>query len=397
MPKSSISRDIWLLLLSYFFGVLPYMLLPPLTTIILAERGLEPALIGFYGASNFIALMAASLFASPIANALGQRRAYLGATVISLLVISSYLLTDSLLMWFIFSIITGLTGAVRWIVGESWVAALSPPESRGRFIGVFETMIGACTFAGPALLLLTGTTTQLPFAIAAVCALIGLFLLLPIRAPKDSHDAEESASTSPKRFSVLLAIPAVLIAAFVGGMFEAGTTTILPVFAVATGLGAFFATSVVTAIGVGSFALQYPFGHFADRFPLQRVLLIGMAIMLVTSLALPLAQRGWLLWVLGFLFGGVGGGLYTLAMIQIGHQFSGLRLVQATSLLVFIYNLGSALGPGLGGVALQLSPRFGLAALFSPVALLAIVLMVVVRDRDVQNATTTAVESPQQN
>jgi MFS family permease len=375
MPNTSRNPDIWLLLFSYFFGVLPYMLLPPLTTIILAERGLEPSLIGLYGASNFIALMVSSLFASRLANVLGQRRAYLGATVISLLVISSYLLTDSLVMWFIFSIITGLTGAVRWIVGESWVAALAPSESRGKFIGVFETMIGASTFAGPALLLLTGTTTKLPFALAALFALIGFFLLLPIRAPKDAHDADKTTA-SLKRFSILRALPVVLIAAFIGGMFEAGTTTILPVFAVATGLGVFFATSVVTAIGVGSFALQYPFGHFADRFPLQRVLLIGMVMMLVASLALPLAQRGWLLWLLGFVFGGVGGGLYTLAMVQIGHQFSGLRLIQATSLLVFIYNLGSALGPGLGGVALQLSPRYGLAALFSPVALLALVLMV---------------------
>jgi MFS family permease len=391
MFTASTLRDIWLLLLSYFFGVLPYMLLPPLTTIILAERGLEPSLIGVYGASNFVALMVSSLFASRLANILGQRRAYLGATVISLVVISSYLLTDSLALWFIFSIITGLTGAIRWIVGESWVAALSPPESRGRFIGMFETMIGACTFAGPAILLLTGTTTQLPFAIAAVCALIGLFLLLPIRAPKDAHDDEATTTASPKRFGILQAIPVVLLAAFVGGMFEAGTTTILPVFAVATGLGALFATSVVTAIGVGSFALQYPFGHFADRFPLQKVLLIGMVIMLAASLTLPLAQRGWLLWLLGFIFGGVGGGLYTLAMIQIGHQFSGLRLVQATSLLVFTYNLGSALGPGLGGVALQLSPRFGLAALFSPVALLAIIFMLLIKDRNVQNYTGTGV------
>jgi MFS family permease len=391
MFTSTTTRDIWFLLLSYFFGVLPYMLLPPLTTIILAERGLEPALIGFYGASNFVALTVSSLFASSIANVLGQRRAYLGATVISLVVISSYLLTDSLVMWFIFSIISGLTGAIRWIVGESWVAALSPPESRGRFISVFETMIGACTFAGPAILLLTGTSTQLPFAIAAVCALIGLFLLLPIRAPKDAHDEETTTATSPKRFAILRALPAVLLAAFIGGMFEAGTTTILPVFAVATGLGALFATSVVTAIGVGSFALQYPFGHFADRFPLQKVLLVGMVIMLAASLALPLAQRGWLLWLLGFIFGGVGGGLYTLAMIQIGHQFSGLRLVQATSLLVFIYNLGSALGPGLGGVAMQLSPRFGLAALFSPVALLAVMFMVLVKDSKVQESTARGV------
>lgn len=385
-----VSRDIYFLLFSYFFGVLPYLLLPPLTTILLAERGLEPSLIGLYGASNFIALMAASLFASRIAKALGQRRAYLLATVISLLVISSYLLTSSLVMWFIFSIITGLTGAVRWIVGESWVAALSPPESRGRFIGIFETMIGASTFAGPALLLLTGTTTKLPFAIAAIFALIGFFLLLPIRAPKDAHASDKTTTPSSKRFSILLAIPAVLIAAFIGGMFEAGTTTILPVFAVATGLGALFATSVVTAIGIGSFALQYPFGHFADRFPLQKVLLVGMAMMLAASLALPLAQRGWLLWVLGFIFGGVGGGLYTLAMVQIGHQFSGLRLIQATSLLVFIYNLGSALGPGLGGVALQLSPRFGLAALFSPVALFALILMVTIKQQKTETEIATS-------
>jgi NADP-dependent 3-hydroxy acid dehydrogenase YdfG/MFS family permease len=377
MSIRTIRANVWYLFFSYFFSVLPYTLLPPLTAILLAERGFSTALVGVYSATNFVALMGSSLLVSKLTKRFGERPTYFGATVLSVLAINGYLYSDAVPLWFLFSILTGFTWAVRWIIDESWMARLAPPEKRGEFIGLFEMMIGASSFVGPAILLVTGTETDLPFIVAALCAAVGFLFLLPLRLPQVKPVQEPL----PKRFGLLRTIPILLLAALVGGLFETGTTTILPVFAVSAGLGALVATIIAITIGAGSFILQYLFGYLADKLPVQRVLLLGVSITLLATLGLPFAKDAVLLATLAFIFGGVGGGLYTLALIQIGQQFAGARLIQATSLLVFFYSVGSALGPGLGGAALQLSAEYGLVALFGPIALFTLVAMVLLKPK----------------
>jgi hypothetical protein len=63
--------------------------------------------------------------------------------------------------------------------------------------------------------------------------------------------------------------------------------------------------------------------------------------------------------------GVAGGGLYTVAMIDIGHRHQGVALVSATSVLVMSYTLGGMMAPALGGVALQWSPQWGFPVLLA--------------------------------
>jgi hypothetical protein len=80
------------------------------------------------------------------------------------------------------------------------------------------------------------------------------------------------------------------------------------------------------------------------------------------------AQHPLLAWPVVFMWGGAGGCLYTLAMIDIGDREVGLALVNGTAVLVMAYTLGGVLAPGLGGLALQLSPAVGFPALLLLIA-----------------------------
>ena len=62
-------------------------------------------------------------------------------------------------------------------------------------------------------------------------------------------------------------------------------------------------------------------------------------------------------------WGGVGGSLYTLAMVDIGDRAQGLSLVNSTAVLVMAYTLGGTLAPSLGGWALQSAGLGGFVAL----------------------------------
>ena len=51
----------------------------------------------------------------------------------------------------------------------------------------------------------------------------------------------------------------------------------------------------------------------------------------------------WLVWPIVFIWGGAGGSLYTMAMIDIGAREKGITLVNSTALLVLIGVSGAGL------------------------------------------------------
>lgn len=59
------------------------------------------------------------------------------------------------------------------------------------------------------------------------------------------------------------------------------------------------------------------------------------AITLAATVLIPwVAGTPWLAWPVAFVWGGAGGSLYTLAMIDIGSREKGVTLVNSTAVLV---------------------------------------------------------------
>ncbi|HSI58085.1 MAG TPA: MFS transporter, partial [Ideonella sp.] len=167
----------------------------------------------------------------------------------------------------------------------------------------------------------------------------------------------------------LRAAPGLMAAGAVGGFFEAGMSGVLPLYGLAAGFGAAMAALLVSAIGLGSTLTMLPIGELADRWSTRRVLLGCAAINLGATLLLPLVPA-WppLAAVIAFLWGGAGGALYTLSMVDIGHRHQGVALVNTTAVLVLAYTLGGMLAPALGGLALNLAPGWGLPLLLAAAA-----------------------------
>ena len=76
----------------------------------------------------------------------------------------------------------------------------------------------------------------------------------------------------------------------------------------------------------------------------------------------------WLAAVVAFVWGGAGGSLYTLAMIDIGSREQGITLVNSTAVLVLSYTLGGTLAPALGAAMLDWAPVIGFPVLLLAVA-----------------------------
>jgi hypothetical protein len=119
-------------------------------------------------------------------------------------------------------------------------------------------------------------------------------------------------------------------------------------------------------MGADRLAQRHPGGaHGARLVILHACALVTLA---ATVLIPFVAAAPWLAAAVAFVWGGAGGSLYTLAMIDIGSREQGITLVNSTAVLVLSYTLGGTLAPALGAAMLDWAPVVGFPTLLLAVA-----------------------------
>ncbi|MCW5655116.1 MFS transporter [Hydrogenophaga sp.] len=367
---------------STFLELVGYFMLTPLLILRLKADGVSTALAGVFAASAWLGVFLMTPFASAITQRIGRRPTLWLAALIPVLTTTGFTLTAWLPLWFVFNLAGGMASGLRWVLAEAVVAEFSPPGQRGRYVGIFETMVGTTFVLGPLLLAWVGAQSAAALWAALAFMAAGLLWSLLIPRLPDAADAHSARVGLRGVWHALRAHPLIMTVGFVGGFFESGLTAILPLYGLALGLGATAAALLVSASGLGSALMMLPAGMLADRMahhPRQRwgdargarlrLLRACAVITLLATLAIPFAAgTPWLAAPVAFLWGGAGGCLYTLAMIDIGSRETGITLVNSTAVLVLSYTLGGVLAPAWGAAALQWAPAVGFPALLVGIA-----------------------------
>ena len=270
--------------------------------------------------------------------------------------------------------------AIRWIVAEACIAELAPPERRGRIVSAYQMLLSVAFILAPALLAWLQPSNPIAPALAASFLAIGLALTLAVPVIRVVDHSQEHSGLQGL-FRAVLAYPAVVAAGFLGGLFELGITSLLPLYGLALGFSAASAAMLMAASGTGSMLVMVPLGEAADRYPSARIGALGAGLLVLTSVLASVAPDApATLWVLALLWGSAGGGLYTLSMISLGRNLRGSALISATAMLVLSYTAGGLSGPVIAGYALEISVRWGLACATAVLACAG--LFIILRHRD---------------
>jgi len=349
---------------SALVSILGFAMFLPLTALQLDQMGRTKIQIGIFSAIPWIVILASSFLVPSALRRCSFRTLMVGATFLGAVIMPGFLVTRQYGVWCLVNAVFGLSIAVRWVLVESWIMQNAPREERGRFLGLYQAGLCVVYAVGPAFLALTGTNGRGPLLLPAAFFLVSFFLILPIG--KNERVSEESSAKNAFKGTIKNVDLVLMLAAFIGGIHDVGTTALGPVYALKKGLSSKMAAQVATLIGVGSFLTQYPVGWLSDRRGAPSVLIVSLLVLLVGPLFflfLPVP----LLSVSGmaFIWGAAGGALYILAEIRVSNLYRDQALIRGTARMIFAYTLGSILGPLIGGAAFQLNPTFGL-----PVALL---------------------------
>lgn len=263
----------------------------------------------------------------------------------------------------------GVAGGLRWVLAEAFIAEFAPPQHIGRTIGTYATLVGLTFVVGPVLLAAVGTDSPhaLWWPFALLCLGLGWTALIP-KLPAD-HDQHSARVGWKGLLQALLAHPVVMLAGFVGGFFELGLASTLPLYGLSLGLTASASAVLVAVSGAGGTLMALPAGMMADRFasPAQgrRSLMRAFAALILLSAcpSLWVMSNTWLVWPMVAIWGAAGGALYTLAMIDIGAREKGITLVNSTAVLVLAYTLGGLVASASSGWVIDHSPSLGFPAL----------------------------------
>ena len=373
---------------STFFELVGYFMLLPLLLLRLKGTEVSTTVAGLFAATGWAGIFLFTPFASWVTQRLGRRPTLWLSAAIPAVAAVGFAFTEALVLWFALQLLSGAASGLRWVLSEAVVAEFSPPGQRGRYVGIFETMVGATFVIGPAVLVWVGPGQPAAIWVVIGFMLVGLCtsLLIPkVPAAADAHSAKVGLGGV---WQALVKHPIIMLAGFVGGFFESGITSILPLYGLALGLGAAGAALLVSASGLGSALMMLPVGMLADRWSHKaagrRSMMVILAfVTLAATCVIPfVAHVPVLAWPIVFLWGGAGGSLYTLAMIDIGSREQGIVLVNSTAVLVLTYTLGGMVASGASGALLQWSPTYGFPVLLAVVALLGCIALLRTRHRE---------------
>jgi MFS family permease len=360
---------VWRLSFATSLIVLASAMAAPVLAVTLQQHGYSTAIVGAFAMIPFLVIAALIPVVPRVLARWGIVRAYRWGCLLQLAGMAGYAAGHSLPVWCVSALAMGVGAAGLWNATEALLAREAPPERRGRVMGLYQTSLGAALALGPFVpsLLHVGARPVLWGGVTLVAACCAIALALPRHATREPPPQAASGT-----WHALRAQPVLAWLAFVGGVFEAGLSSVSAAYASTTGLDLSTSASVAGAIGVGSFACQYPAGFAADHFRPRKVFMVTALLLLAASVAVGFAGRApWLLWAAGVVWGGVGGALYTLSMVQVAHRFAGRATAGGAAAMITGYTLGGTVGPPASGSALQFAGVVGLATMLSALALAA--------------------------
>lgn len=358
------TRSLTAVLASIFAVGITIGIATPLLSLLIERAGHGASMAGLNTAFGVVAVVLVSPFVPRLVRMLGLLGALYAGISISTISILLFPMTDDLFLWFVIRFFLGAGMAVHWVVGETWLNAVTSDNNRGLVAGIYSTLMGAGFAAGPLVIAGVGVEGHLPFTVGAVLVLVSAMPLVLARRLAPHGVGEEDGGI----LRTLRMAPLIMAAVFVCGFIDMAVLALLPLYGLRAGMDEQSSLILLTVLISGTTVLQLPIGWIADRLGRFRVLVACAILGTVAPLLVPgTLGNDLLLWPALFLWGGTTVSLYTLGLAMLGERFDRDLLPAANAMLVISYCLGSIIGPPATGEAME---RLGMHAMPVTLALL---------------------------
>jgi MFS family permease len=321
----------------------------PLLSFLLQQQGVSPGMIGLSAAMTPLGFMVSAPLIPWMSRRAGPGRLAVGCAAGAAAVLFLIAWTRDPVAWFPLRFILGFLANPLYVVSETWLITIVPPARRGRFMGIYTSIVSAGFAIGPLTLATVGIEGWPPFLVGigsfVVCGAV-LVAVLP-RLPVFENEAGHGSVVG---FAVHA--PLLVLAVFCTAAFEQSLMALIAVYGEAYGSSETRISSLLTVFIAGNIALQVPLGLLTERIGTTRALVLCASLAVLGSALLPFIFATPAVWPMAFLWGAVAFGIYTIALIGLGERFSGTLLITGNAAFALTWGFGGIAGPPLTGAAM---------------------------------------------
>ncbi len=329
----------------------------PLIALVLEGRGVSSSLSGLNASVFAFGLAASTLMIGRLTAMLRGDKLIIAGLLGASASLSAFAFFDQLWVWFVARFLLGFSTSIIFTLSEAWLNAACPDRLRGRVSGAYGAGMCAGFAAGPLAIPLVGTEDGFAFALIAVYVAFVAFVSVMLGRFARTRP-EASAAGGLIAFARLAPVLALMVLAF--GLSDIAAISMIPLYFVKIGHSEAFAALVVTMVALPTALAQPLVGWLLDHASRPLIAVTSALVCGASFLVLPFLGSQVGLLVAVSLLGAASFSLYTCALTLLGERFRGGLLVSGSAAYALAYAIGSALGSGTTGLAMDLfSPGAG--------------------------------------
>jgi MFS family permease len=333
---------------------------------LLALRGIDEGFtetsIGFIMSMYFIGFVAGTFLCPGIIERVGHIRTFAAMAAICASTMILIGLWVDPWIWGIMRFILGICIVGIFMVTESWLNTQATNDNRGQIFSIYILVNLVFLAAGQFLILAGDIRSMELFAISAALFSISLVpvALTHIREPTPVKQIKLRLRDVYQTSS--LGFMGSLISGLLGSLFW----SLGPLFARLSDLSELGIALFMSTTILGGIVLQWPIGYWSDRTDRRTTIMSVSFISVFASLLVifaPTMTHFWLAFCM-FIYGGMMFSIYPLSVAHANDHPDATDRVAVTTNLLFVFGIGAALGPAIGGFLMHLLGRYTLFALF---------------------------------
>lgn len=307
-----------------------------------------------------LGIVISAYFVPQLVRRVGITRAILIGLFLAAISASVFRLTENLHLWLIIKFIKGLGLGLHWVLSEAWLIKISPPKIRPKAIAIYAVSMSLGFAGGPAIIWLFGHTSMLPFFCVSLVLIVTAVPFFFIK--KFEPAIELDSKSSPVK--LILKFPTVVAACVVAGGIDLAMLSLLPAIIMRLPTADVdIASTIVTAMAIGTIAFQYPIAKLVDYFKPEKISAFVVTFGVAFAALLPFFLHSFYLANgMAFLGAGLIYGLYTLGLTMLSNRVSSRDLVTANAGFVIIFEMSNLFGPTVAGILVDISFKFGFSS-----------------------------------
>jgi MFS family permease len=313
--------------------------------------GFSVAMIGVLTSAYYAGFLVGTYTVPRLTHRIGHIRTFAFCAALLAMVVLVQALVPAYGVWLVLRILQGLLLVGLYAIIESWLNAAADPRHRSSVFAIYMMVNLGASAAAQQFLRISGEG----FVLFCMVAILFCAASLPVAATRQPQPHVHSVPRVQVKRLFRLA-PTALVSALISGLVLGAFWGLLPLYAAARGLDAAGIGTYMSVAIAGGVVLQWPLGRFSDRIDRRLALSLISALAALAALAnlfLPMAG-GVAAMVVIFAFGGMSFTLYPIAVAHLVDYLQRDELLSASSTVLLVNGIGSAVGPLLAGALMNL-------------------------------------------